>query len=839
LAILLYLLKLNFMSHNFELQLAQNFTENTNRNIFLTGKAGTGKTTFLHHIKEKSLKRLVVVAPTGVAAINARGVTIHSFFQLPFGPTIPGQLFSKNSKTTPGSGVFLKMNKRKIDLIRTIDLLIIDEISMVRADLLDGVDQILRHYKNKDKVFGGTQVLMIGDLQQLAPVVKTDEWELLRPYYSSPYFFDSQAFAICNPVNIELKHIYRQKNEDFIHILNQIRNNKLDQPSLNKLNEQYQPHFAPREEDGYITLTTHNKRAAEMNDRELNKLQTKSKFFSAKIDGDFPPISYPNSEDLELKMGAQVMFIKNDSSPDKRYFNGKIGKITSMTHDAVMVSCPGEPENIEVGQEEWQNIKYSLDKNNEIEEDVSGTFKQIPLRLAWAITIHKSQGLTFDKAIIDAEASFAHGQTYVALSRCKTLEGIVLKNPINRQGIIQDERVASFTMEAEEQAPNAQQLAESKKQYELELLDELFNFKPLDYLIYKCQKIHAQNHDSLVGNLDNPLKTMKEKGTLELIKVSESFRKQLLFLSQNSQDLGSNATIQERIAKAITYYSEQVEKNLKTPLSELTYTTDNKTILKDFKKELEQLEELVSQKLHVFQGLKDGFQTTKYLHVRAQSIFQKIEKKPEPIAKTEESDHPALFKLLKSYRNDKAVEEEIIHFQVFTQKALFDMIEKLPVHLNELKHIHGLGKAKIAKYGADLVEIIRNYCDEHGIEYSAEMAPEIPQEIPQKKEKQPQVGISRKTSLEMFKSGLTIAEIAAQREFSPTTIHGHLVGFVATGEIQAKELMDEKNIAEIETQLLSSKTTKLTELYNLFNGKFSYNELQVVLKKLEYEKANT
>ncbi len=379
------------MHQNIELDLARNFVEKTNKNIYLTGKAGTGKTTFLHHIKNTTFKRTVVVAPTGVAAINAGGVTIHSFFQLPFGPIMPDQLYSKERKSHSHAKV-QKFSKRKINMIRSLDLLIIDEISMVRADLLDGIDQVLRRFKKSDAVFGGVQLLMIGDLQQLAPVVKNEEWELLRTYYETAFFFSSRAFIESQAVGIELKHIYRQENQSFINILNQIRNNNLDEDNLKLLNDRFQPDFSPKPEEGYITLTTHNRKAHKINNTEIKKLSTSSRTFKAKIEGDFPEYNYPNDEHLELKVGAQVMFIKNDSSPDRKYFNGKIGRITALDKSGVSVSCPGDEEEVWTETESWHQIKYSLDKNNEISEDIQGIYTQIPLRLAWAITIHKESG---------------------------------------------------------------------------------------------------------------------------------------------------------------------------------------------------------------------------------------------------------------------------------------------------------------------------------------------------------------------------------------------------------------------------------------------------------------
>ena len=449
---------------NPELKLAFDFVQYTNRNIFLTGKAGTGKTTFLHKLKETSHKRMVVVAPTGVAAINAGGVTIHSFFQMPFGPILPGRLESSEKS------FIQKFNKKKINIIRSLDLLVIDEISMVRADLLDGIDTVLRRYKNKTLPFGGVQMLMIGDLQQLAPIAKDNEWNLLKEHYDTIFFFSSKAYMQSNAISIELKHIYRQQDNNFIKILNEIRDDKLSAESFQELNKRFLPGFSPENEDGYITLTTHNASANRINDEQLKKLKSKTHTFEAEVKGHFPEYSYPTDQHLKLKVGAQVMFIKNDISPEKLYFNGKIGTIVNIEDDLIYVKSKDEDNQIEVGQVMWDNVKYTINETSkEIEEEVAGSFIQYPLRLAWAITIHKSQGLTFEKAVIDAQAAFAHGQTYVALSRCKTLEGLILSSRISSNGIICDSTVGNFNREVEENQPDEKTLNTSKQNYQLAL----------------------------------------------------------------------------------------------------------------------------------------------------------------------------------------------------------------------------------------------------------------------------------------------------------------------------------------------------------------------------------
>ncbi len=423
------------MEQNKELELAWEFVEHTAQCIFLTGKAGTGKTTFLKKVKERSSKRMVVVAPTGVAAINAGGVTIHSFFQLPLSPFVPNAVVQNR----------YDFGREKRKIIRTLDMLVIDEISMVRSDLLDAIDAVLRRYRHHDRPFGGVQLLMIGDLQQLTPVVTPADEELLR-----------------------LQKVYRQQDSDFLDILNHLRDNQLTQRDLDLLNSRYNPTFRPQQEDGYIRLTTHNSMADSYNNRELNSLTTKTYQYKATVEGNFAEYSYPTSELLTLKVGAQVMFIKNDSSLERLYYNGRIGRVVYLDDDHVEVLCPGDEQSILVERQTWENTTYQInEQTKEIEPKVQGTFSQYPLRLAWAITIHKSQGLTFDHAIIDAASSFASGQVYVALSRCRSLEGLILASPIPAHAVMNDERVMSYIRQQEDEAQRSiEQLPQLKDEYE-------------------------------------------------------------------------------------------------------------------------------------------------------------------------------------------------------------------------------------------------------------------------------------------------------------------------------------------------------------------------------------
>ena len=807
------------MSKNSELELAWDFVEKTDRNVFLTGKAGTGKTTFLHTIKAKSLKRLVVVAPTGVAAINAKGVTIHSFFQMPFGPVLPEE--AQIQKTE--SSFQRKFNKTKIDIIKSLDLLIIDEISMVRADLLDGIDQVLKRYKDRTQVFGGVQVLMIGDLQQLSPVVKDNEWELLKPYYTTPYFFSSKVFQKCNAISIELKHIYRQDNEKFIKILNEIRNNKLTQQSANDLNERCLPDFAPAKDEGYITLTTHNNRANEMNTIELHKIKSKSYFYTAEVKDKFPEHSFPTHQELEFKKGAQVMFIKNDSAPEKRYFNGKIGKIIHLDKEEITVRCLDDDFDIVATPEIWENVNYSINQETkEISEHISGSFLQMPLRLAWAITIHKSQGLTFNKAIIDAQASFAHGQTYVALSRCRTLEGVVLKSPINTTNIINDTRVTSFNVEVENNPPNTIILNESQKTYQLNLIEELFNYYAFLNPVKRLLVIYYKNKNSIKGNIIEPLINIKDEGITKLLKVNNSFKIQLKELSVDVIEPEKSTIIQERIKKAFTYFIKQTEDYIKTPLEALTYATENKEVDKDIKKQLNQIEEYLSNKLYCLNGLSEGFNTTKYLELRAKAVLQKSKVPKIKKEYTDTTEHPILFAELRELRSVFAENEDVPRFQIFTQKSLYGMCEMLPVTTKQLRAINGMGKIRVQKYGEEILEIIKDYCTNNTIE-SNEDAPE--KVIPKK-------GNTQEISLKLFKSGLTISEIATERGLTIGTIEGHLMQFITAGNIKITDLMPEDKYLELKKIMEETKFEGLSELKNKINDKFTYSEMRMVAKDI-------
>ena len=604
------------MAENHELRTAWDFVENTGRSIFLTGKAGTGKTTFLKTIVENSRKRPIVVAPTGVAAINAGGVTIHSFFQLPFTPYVPGSKLE--SKFDFGR------EKRKI--IASIDLLIIDEISMVRADLLDAIDTVLRRFRDHYLPFGGVQLLMIGDLAQLTPVVTAEDEQILKPYYDTPYFFGSKALQQIDYVTIQLDHVYRQQEMSFIDILNQIREGHPTPEALSILNSHCKPTFIPKPEEPYIRLTTHNQLANYYNDTELKKLSGRSYLFHAEISGTFPDFSYPTAETLELKQGAQVMFVKNDPSAEHLYYNGRIGRVTYVDAYKILVLCDGDEEAIEVEPLEWENTRYTLnEETREIETEVQGVFKQYPLRLAWAITIHKSQGLTFDRAIIDANQSFAPGQVYVALSRCRSLEGLVLASPLGTRAIINDERVDSYIAQQEEEAQKSiAQLPALKQEYERYLLLQLFDFRSLLYQQETMVRIFAEffyhSHASLKQLQDQTLMDIKKS----VIEIAGKWQQKI---SAMTFDQLHDEEFLERVKRSATYFADTLYKTLAKPLElSAKIETNNKQAKRRLDRALsEEKETWASRRYLLVKIAEQGFSVTHYLREKQMSMLDAID----------------------------------------------------------------------------------------------------------------------------------------------------------------------------------------------------------------------
>lgn len=714
---------------NQQLELAYNFVQFTNRNVFLTGKAGTGKTTFLKNLKKVSPKRMIIVAPTGVAAINAGGVTIHSFFQIPFGPFIPFQ--NEDSTYENSRKNIKKFSRNKINIIKSLDLLVIDEISMVRADLLDAIDEVLRRFKDSNKAFGGVQLLMIGDIQQLAPVVKDDEWNLLREWYESIYFFSSRALMQTKYVTIELKYIYRQSDKVFIDLLNKVRDNKMDENALRELNKRYNPEFAKNAPEGYMILTTHNYQAQSINRDKLNKINSKAFNFKAEVEGDFPEHSFPTDYELTLRKGAQVMFIKNDPSPEKLFYNGKIGVVEKFDKDTIYVKCHGDNDSLPVGKHEWQNAQYFInEESGEIEEKIAGKFIQYPLKLAWAITIHKSQGLTFEKAIIDANSAFAHGQVYVALSRCKTLEGMVLSSMLSSGCTKSDSAVLDFSREAELNPPDFQLLQRSKYEYQQSLIFELFDFNQIRGQLGYCLKLYHENKGSLHSGLKENLEQMINYVNTDLVEVAEKFKNQIKKLLEAEPDAEKNQQLNERIKKASTFFAEKIESNFLKILKGIIVESDNKKVKKTLDNVLNRVTDALFQKTACLNQCKEGFSVKAYLDVRAKASIEKSstektvsERSKQKSVESKETEalvnsiaHPDLFAELKNWRSKKAEEYKQPPFFVLHQRPLIEIAEKLPENIEELKSIKGIGKKKVQAFGQELLDMIDEYCVRNSIE---------------------------------------------------------------------------------------------------------------------------
>ena len=591
-------------------EIASKYINSTNRHIFLTGRAGTGKTTFLRDIVTFTHKKVVVAAPTGIAAINAGGITLHSLFHLPFGTFIPDNNYNDSGDrsiqlNTPRSLISsIKMNTSKRQLIREMELLIIDEVSMLRADLLDAIDTILRYVRRKNNVpFGGVQMLFIGDLLQLPPVVKSEEKNYLRSYYRGVYFFESKALQNNTPIYIELDKIYRQTDLSFISILNNLRDNKTTQADIEILNKQYSPTLESGVKDGYIFITTHNHKAENINRQELNKLKEKSYSYDAEVKGDFNDYSYPIEYTLELKKGVQVMFIKNDPSPERLYFNGKIGKVSKLDKDSVEVSFEDGTENVYVEKYIWENKRYSLNKeNNEIDEKIMGTFSHFPLKLAWAITVHKSQGLTFEKAIIDVSGAFAPGQIYVALSRLTSLNGLLLNEPISTKGMDQDIAVKEFAEEKLDSEVLQTRLKTDSQAYIKDVVLESFDFSVMKRQFY--YHLESYSKDVKKSAKQKYLAWAKDLN-VEVIKVKEvadKFQAELKHIFY-THDEGYLLKLNQRIKAAVEYF-EPLLKDLSHSVFSHISNVESEKGVKKYCKELADVELLFFKQLITIQKIK-------------------------------------------------------------------------------------------------------------------------------------------------------------------------------------------------------------------------------------------
>lgn len=769
------------------------FVNRTNQLIFLTGKAGTGKTTLLKHIRRNTFKQMAVVAPTGVAAINAGGSTIHSFFQFPFAPFLPA-LGERGELDPARNPMTLRYNSQRLAIFRNLELLVIDEVSMVRADLIDQIDITLRQTRKKWHLpFGGVQVLLIGDMYQLPPVVQQEEWKLLEEVYPSVYFFDSVVMRKHPPVYIELEKIYRQSEQTFIELLNKVRNNQLDMSSLDLLNAHYKPEITAADYRENITLTTHNRKADEINTRNLDELPGKSARFRARVEGTFSEKNYPADEALVLKKGTRVMFLKNNT--EKNYYNGKIGMVTDIAEDRIMVRCDEDRHEIEVPRETWTNVTYKVDKaTRHIDEEIIGTFNQYPLRLAWAITIHKSQGLTFDRLIIDAADSFSAGQVYVALSRCRSLKGLILSSRIGRHSLLSDGNIQNFasTRPDHEQVRNI--FLSSQRTFIRTLLSGLFDLSE-----------EIRNRQDL-GGLLQMYKTRLSPEGLEwadgfgtrmdaLNHVAARFQNQLAALIDQAPDLETDEALQMRLKQASVYF----ETELKICLSELKdcrLRTESKEAATELNELLQQLFDSLFRKHALIRTLATGFVFSDFVREKLRLVYPEFRINVYASARNTKVSadvlYPELFRELMLQRDEICNEEQKPIYMVANNKTLTELVNYLPDTPEDLLKISGFGEAKVHAYGESFLAIIRRFMREHGlVSRTGELKPEKKKKTKKEKdtEEAPKKLSTREQTYLLFRQGIRLEEIARQRGIALSTVQSHLVPYITSGELIIDDLV--------------------------------------------------
>jgi len=681
-------------------QIASDYARHTNRCIFLTGKAGTGKTTFLRNLSFSAEKQMAIVAPTGVAAINAGGSTIHSLFQL------PPQLFIPTQEAYRQLISEIQMRRQKIRVLQNLELLVIDEISMVRADLLDAIDAILRHYRHRNLPFGGVQMLFIGDLFQLSPVAKYDEWQLLRPYYEGPYFFQSRVFREVAPIYIELDHVFRQQNHEFVEVLNQVRNNCLTPASRELLNSRYQPDYQPSESDYHIILSTHNQKVDRINAAEMAKLESDERSFDANVEGTFPESMYPIDYSLMLRIGARVMFIKNDSSQEKRYYNGKLGVVRGFTKEGVVVESEGKE--IIVLQEAWEIVRYEAGTTAEtVNVEVVGTYKQIPLRLAWAITIHKSQGLTFDEVVIDAADAFASGQVYVALSRCRSLEGIILLSKIPESALTNAQEVLRYTQQQPALDVVGERLPDYRREYLTGLLTDLFDFR---HAIRQIDILRSISSKEAAYSADTPEYLTSLRGGFDGLQIiGERFQQQLRSLIW-TESLPEGVTLQGRVSAAYDYFQPKLAQ-LVERLKQSPCITENKESRQDFEEVINRLFLDLSRQLYMMKAMARKPTTENYQKLRL--LFRVptfyITASGEKTQSAADVKHPQLYFALIRRRKELARESGLETYDFARTDSLRAIANNLPTTKTELMKVPLFGKKKYDMWGEEILLMVAQY----------------------------------------------------------------------------------------------------------------------------------
>ena len=819
------------IERNERFDIAYRFVTETSENIFLTGKAGTGKTTFLKFLKNHCTKHIVVAAPTGVAAINAAGVTLHSLFQLPFHPFVP-TLHSREELLKK-----MKYNKQRLNLLRKMEVLVIDEISMVRCDVLDAIDTLLKSVRRNFAIpFGGVQLVCIGDLHQLPPVAQPQEWQVLQEYYASPFFFESVAIKEQQPVLIELNKIYRQKEQTFVDLLNAVRTNSMTDDDFRLLHDRHIVGFRPGYNDNYITLTSHNNQANIINQSEISKLANSSFSYKAEVERDFPESMYPAEATLLLKVGAQVMFLKNDPI-EKKYFNGKIGVIIALSTDKIKVDCDGLI--IEVQPTTWENSKYTLNRTDgKLIQEVVGTFTQYPLRLAWAITIHKSQGLTFDKVMIDAASAFSSGQVYVALSRCTSLAGIVLLNKIPTTAIKDNEQVNKGQQSLTYKGSLAERFEGARQVYTLQLLEQTFAFYEVDDALSQLKYAIDTEVDKLNNAAAEWITMLMQHFTVEKLNGLK-FIRQINTLLKEIPTAENNPGLQNRINAAANHFTPKLQGFLDVVIKHPLVT--------EYREVADKINDCllaVANELHLaaytLYYCKSPFAVTTFLQHKLNYAQVKFGincyASSQRHSKTD-APNPKLYEELKQWRDIICEEEDIPIFMIASHNTLKDVCTYLPTTKRDLLLISGFGKAKVDKYGDEIVKAVAKYCSENNIDTT-----NLPEKVKAKKQgvdKQSKKSIvkevkpnSQSSSYELFIAGNTIAQIATLRNFAISTIEGHLAAFVQKGLIPIESIMPIEKYNSIASLLKANEEVRYGEL-KLQYPELEYGDIKMVTAALK------
>ncbi len=813
---------LTSIEHNEIFDLAYRFVTETSENIFLTGKAGTGKTTFLKYLKENSSKNIVVAAPTGVAAINAGGVTLHSLFQLPFHPFLP----TKNSKDEVLAKI--RFNKQRQQLLRKMELLVIDEISMVRCDVMDAIDTILRSVRRKyDIPFGGVQLLCIGDLHQLPPVAQRHEWNVLQEYYSSPFFFDSMVIKEQMPLLIELNKIYRQKEDSFVVLLNKVRNNIMNSDDFDELHLRYNPLFRPAIEEKFITLTSHNNQADQINARELQKLTASSYTYEAIVEDDFPENNYPAEGTLVLKVGAQVMFLKNDVIL-KRYFNGKIGVVKSLFKEEILVECDGAT--IAVSPETWENSRYVLDRaDGKLQQETLGTFTQFPLRLAWAITIHKSQGLTFEKVMIDAGAAFSSGQVYVALSRCTSLNGIVLLSKIPSAAIYSNDNVIKGQQALTHKGSLAERFNGARQIFTQQLLEEIFSFNDIEVII-NALSYQINEHKSKLNNEGITwMENLKINFSADK-KVGLKFISQVFQLMKEEPVIEKNEALQKRIIAAANHFGPKFS-TYQQAIQNHPLITESRETANAINEHLNQLVLSVHTANFFLQYCKQAFSVTSFLQQKLKFAQPRFNLSCYASGKKQTyNDIPnvELYDELKIWRDEICDRSGIPIYMVANRVSLTEIVTYLPLDKKYLQQLSGFGKAKVDKYGDEIINMIESYCARNNLKTN--MQAKEPKSKRERKDKNDDVKTDTKTlSYNLFKEGKSVAEIAKERNFTISTIEAHLAYYVSSGDIDINKLVSTEKQLLINGAAKSHGNSSHKTIKDNLPENITYSEIRLVM----------